>query len=89
MSEPELEDGPSGLSDWLVAVLLTEGTALLIALVTPVTPSKSGSNWSPADLFTADPSYLEKVMASFVTVNLMIAVLGLFAWAAIRWDRSK
>ncbi len=69
MSKPELDDSRSGLPDWLVAVLLTEGTALLIALVTPVTPTKTGSTWSPADLFTADPSYLQKVMASFVMVS--------------------
>ena len=89
MSEPELNDRRSALPDWFVAVVLTEGTAILIALLTPITPSKTGSTWSPADLFSADPSYLEKVLASFVAVNIMIAVLGLIAWVAIRRGRSK
>ena len=89
MNEPELEDRRSRLPDWLVAVVLTEGTALMIALVTPITPSRTGSTWSPAELFSADPNYLEKVLASFVAVNLIIAVLAPVAWVAIRRDRSK
>jgi predicted TIM-barrel fold metal-dependent hydrolase len=61
----------------------------MIALVTPITPTKTGSTWSPAELFTADPSYLEKVFASFVMVNLIIAALGLVAWVAIRRGWTK
>jgi hypothetical protein len=45
--------------------------------------------WTPAELFSADPSYLEKVVASFVLVNLMIALLGLVAWISVRRDRRK
>ena len=39
---------PGGMPDWLVALLMAEGVALMIALVTPITPSKTGSTWSPA-----------------------------------------
>ena len=79
----------TGPPDWLVVVLLTQAAAILIALVSPITPSKTGSTWSPADLFIADPSYLAKVLASFVVVNIMIAVIGVLAWLFIRKDRSK
>ena len=89
MAAPEPQEQRSGPSDRLVAVLAIEGTALLIALVTPVTPSKTGSTWSPADFFFADPSYLQEVLASFVVVNLMIGALGLVAWIAVRRDRSE
>jgi len=81
-SDPEPEPGQP--SDWLVAAFLTEASALLIALVTPVTPSKTASRWTPADLFLADPSYFQKVLASFVAVNLLIAILGLVAWLTMR-----
>jgi len=60
--------------------LVLEFIAVLIALVEPVTPSKTGSKWSPAQIFTDDPSYLQKVLASFVAVNLLIAILGFLVW---------
>lgn len=88
MTEFDSKDGPSG-RDWLVAVLVVEGTAFLIALVTPITPSKTGSTWTPAHWFSEDPSYLAEVLASFVMVNLVIAVLGLIVWVAARRDRSR
>lgn len=80
---------PGGMPDRLVALLMAEGVALMIALVTPITPSKTGSTWSPADFFLADPSYLEKVMASFVVVNVLMAVLFLVAWVSVRRGRRK
>lgn len=90
MNEPDREDRPQGkLPDWAVVLLMTQGLALLIALVTPVTPTKTGSKWSPAELFLADPSYLEKVLASYVVVNLLMAVIALLAWVSVRRDRSK
>lgn len=89
MSELDSKDRPSRLPDWLVAVLVIEGTAFLIALVTPVTPSKTGSTWTPAELFSEDPGYLAEVLASFVMVNLIVAILGLLVWVAVRRERSK
>ena len=82
-------DPQSRLPDWLVLVLFAEGVALLIALVTPVTPAKTGSTWTPAELFLADPSYLDKVVSSFVLVNLMIAIIGIIGWLSIRRDRRE
>lgn len=72
-----------------MAVLVIEGTASLIALVTPITPSKTGSTWTPAEWFTSNPSYLAEVLASFVMVNLIVAILGLLAYVSVRRDRSK
>ena len=80
----ETEDTHEGIRARLTGLLVLEFIALLIALVSPVTPSRTGSTWSPAELFTTDPSYGQKVLAAFVTVNLMLAVLGGIVWLAGR-----
>ena len=77
------------LPDWLVGLLVTQAVALAIALVMPITPSKTGSTWSPAHIFSEDPSYLEKVAASFVLVNLLLLVLGVVAWLVSRWRKPE
>jgi len=68
---------------------VTEAIALGIALATPLTPSKTGSTWSPANFFSTDPTYLEKVAASFVLVNVLLLVLGLVAWVISRRGASE
>ena len=71
----------------LKAVAVLESIALLIAVFEPLTPSKTGSKWSPAELFTADPSYPGKVLASFISVNLLIALLGVVVWVVSKKRR--
>jgi hypothetical protein len=66
--------------DRAVGFLVVEAIAAGIAVVTPITPSKTGSTWSPAHLFSPDPTYVEQVMASFVLVNLLLLALGLLVW---------
>lgn len=68
--------------------LLVEGFALLVALVTPVTPSKTGSTWSPANYFSTDPSYLSKVASSFLMVNALLFAIGLVVWITSRFSGS-
>lgn len=89
MNEPKSDAPRSGPPDWLVAVGFAEAVAILIALVTPITPSKTGSDSSLAAYFLVDPSYPEEVLVSFVVVNLMIGVLALLAWFSMWRDRSK
>lgn len=72
--------GRSALSGWAAAVLLVESAALMIALIMPVTPSKTGSTWSPAELLWADPSYGQEVAVYLVVVHVLIFVIGLGAW---------
>lgn len=76
------------LPDWAAGLLVTEAVAFLIALVTPVTPSKTGSTWSPAEIFWTDPGYLREVAADFVFVNLLILVLGLITWLLVVRGRA-
>ena len=97
--EPEGTLPPSGGSrngdpaakgtEWWRAVLVVEAVALMIALVTPITPSKTGSTWSPANMFWAEPSYLQEVGASFVVVNLMMLVIALAVWIVARLGSSS
>lgn len=78
------EDPQTSVPGWITGVLTLVFIALAIALVAPITPSKTGSTWSPANAIWTDPTYLEKVVASFVTVNVMIIVIGLVAWVALK-----
>jgi len=90
VSPDEIKTSEKGsrLPPRLTAVAVLEVIALLIALVEPITPSKTGSKWSPAETFTVDPSYLEKVLASFISVNLLMAILGVLVWVVSRARRS-
>jgi hypothetical protein len=89
-SAPDGSGGPNRsrrAPDWLVAMVLAEAVALAIALITPITPTRTGSTWSAAELFSANPGYLEKVAANFVMVNGIMGVLALVVW--ILWSRSS
>jgi len=59
-------------------LLLAEGAAIMIALLMPITPSKTGSDWTLAQLFIPDPSYLQEVLAYFVFTNLVLLLIGIF-----------
>jgi hypothetical protein len=69
--------------------LAIEAFALAVALVTPITPSKTGSTWSPGEFFSRDPSYLEDVAASFLMVNGLLLVIGLAVWITARFGASE
>lgn len=63
---------------------LSQVVALLIALVMPVTPSRTGSDWSLARAFFADPSYVHEVLVYFVLTNLLMGLLALFVLVLAR-----
>jgi hypothetical protein len=94
-TDPSLSDdsvGGSGrptVRDRLKGLLVLEAIALGIALVAPVTPSRTGSTWSPAELLTAEPTYLLDVLVSFVVVNLMFAVLAMLVWIVTKVSGSE
>lgn len=85
---PNPERSASGI-DRLKGLLVVEGVAFVIALVTPVTPSKTGSDWTFADLVWEEPSYAQEVAASFVVVNLLILLIGLVIWIAVRFGSKS
>jgi hypothetical protein len=67
-------------------LLLAEGAALMIALVMPITPSKTGSHWQLSHLFIAEPSYLQDVLVYFVFTNLILLILAVII---VIWMRIK
>lgn len=88
-AESPTEDSESTLPDWLVALLAVEAISLLIGLAMPITPSKTGSTWSPAQLFSADPSYLFDVAVYFGMTNVLILGIGFGAWVLSKFKRSS
>lgn len=50
------ENEKNRLPGWVTGALVAESIALAIALVAPVTPSKTGSTWSPTNLCSANPT---------------------------------
>ena len=85
----EGEDSDGALPDRLVGLLTVEAIALLIGLAMPITPSKTGSTWSPAQLFSPNPSYLTEVAVYFLMTNLLILALGLGVWVFSKLRRTS
>jgi len=69
-------------------LLLAEVSALLIALLMPITPSKTGSGRGLADFLISDPSYLQEVVVYFALTNLLLFILGVIIaiWLKIKRD---
>jgi hypothetical protein len=69
-------------------LLLAEGAALMIALLMPITPSKTGSDGGLAELIIPDPSYLQEVVVYFILTNLLLLVLAVMVaiWLKIKRD---
>ena len=88
-SRPDEEPEVSNLAR-AKGVLGIELFALAVALVTPILPSKTGSTWSFAELFWADPTYLQEVVVGFAVVNALLVVIALCAWIALKvWPPSE
>ncbi len=72
-------------------LLLSQCVALVIGLAMPITPNKSGSDFSMADPFFENPTYLQEVLVYYIMTNLLLAVLGLvFAlWCRLGDSKSQ
>ena len=65
-------------------LILVEATVLMIALIMPVTPSKTGSSWNPAGLIWPDTSYAKEVVAWFIVAHILLAIVGVGIWIVTR-----
>jgi hypothetical protein len=70
-------------------VLILEWIALLIGLAMPITPSKTGSDFSMADWFFQEPSYLQEVLVYFLLSNLLLGILALIALVIIYFEKRR
>ena len=71
------------------AFLLVEWIALLIGLAMPITPSKTGGDFSLGDWFFENPNYFQEVLIYFLFTNLLIVALGLIAVFVSRKDKRS
>jgi len=63
------------LSDRWKIFFLIEMILLLISMVMPITPSKTGSSTNLAARFIENPSYLEEVFFYLVFGNVIVLIL--------------
>lgn len=87
--EPEPAETPGKEITVLKIVFLLEFLALLIGLAMPITPSKTGGDFSFADWFFEDPSYLQEVLVYFVATNLLIGILVLIAYVMVKVENRR
>ncbi|UCC47377.1 MAG: hypothetical protein JSV41_07650 [Gemmatimonadota bacterium] len=76
------------LTVWEI-ILIVEFIALLIGLAMPITPSKTGGDFSLADWFFDDPSYFQEVLVYFLLTNLVLGLLALTALAYTYLERRR
>lgn len=74
---------------WTRIALLVEAAAAGVALLIPIAPSKTGSEWSPARLLWAEPSYAGDVVMWFLLINILILIAGAAAWIATKFGSSR
>ena len=81
---------PNKYKDWQ-AYLLIEIVLIIIALIIPISPSKTGSDSSLADWFSDNPSYLEKVFFNFLLLHLLVLLIFIiyFLWKFFRSKNDK
>lgn len=56
----------------------------MIALLMPITPSKTGSGPGIADFLIPDPSYLQQVVVYFVLTNILILIVAAILWIWVK-----
>lgn len=72
----EMEKENTKITIWKILFLI-EAAAFFIALAMTITPSKTGSDWSPSELFFENPSFWQDVLVYFVATNLLIGIFAL------------
>ena len=84
-----MSNGSQRITFWH-GLLLAEGAALMIALLMPITPSKTVSERGIADFLIPDPTYLQKVVVYFILTNILILIFGIIVWLWLKfsWYRS-
>ncbi len=79
-----MSNGPQPFTVWH-GLLLAESAALMIALLMPITPSKTGSGRGIAHYLIPEPSYFEQVFVFFLLNNLLILALGAVIWLWVKF----
>jgi hypothetical protein len=80
---PDSEAALTARDRW-VGIAAIEGIAVAIGLAMPITPSRTGSDGSLAQLFLDDPTYLQEFVVYFLLTHALFILIGLVAWV---WSR--
>jgi hypothetical protein len=83
----EMEKENIKLTAWKI-IFLIESAAVMIALAMTITPSKTGSDWSPVELFFENPSFWQDVLIHFIAVNLLIGIFALIFFLSL-WIQKR
>ena len=67
-------------------LFLVEGAALMIALLMPITPSKTGSDRGIADFLIPNPTYLQEVVVYFILTNILILIIVVIIWLWVKFS---
>ncbi len=70
-------------------LFLAEGAAVMIALLMPITPSKTGSVRGLPHLLLPEPTYVQEVLIYFALTNLLLVLLGAVLALWVRGRRSS
>ena len=64
---------------------------LIIAMIMPITPSKTGSTTKLAEWFIKNPSYFEEVLFYFIFENVIVIILAVvyLIWSRITKKRVE
>ena len=62
---------------------------LSIALLMPITPSKTGSRWRPSEAILGEPSYILDMLVWFGVTNLLFGVLAFVVLVSSRRDSNE
>jgi hypothetical protein len=73
---------------WWQIGLFIEAAVLIVALLMPITPSKTGSDSGMAGYFFEAPTYVHEVLVGFVLTNALLLVIGVAVFVWVRRDRS-
>jgi hypothetical protein len=61
---------------WKIFFLI-EASLFAIALILPVTPSKTGSGKNLTEYFFDNPSYFEEVLFNLIFINIIVVFIAL------------
>jgi uncharacterized membrane protein YtjA (UPF0391 family) len=73
------------LNDRWQIIFLIEIVLLIISLIMPITPSKTGSTTKLADWFIKNPSYFEEIIFYLIFGNIIVIILAVvyLIWSRI------
>lgn len=77
------------LSDRWQIFILIEIIILIISMIMPITPSKTGSSTKLADWFIQNPSYFEEVLFYFIFGNVIVVILAVVFLIWLRITKKR